>query len=183
MTTAIRPIPRTLCQQLGRHWAENTSVASGLTFVEDTASAAGNLYAAALPERSQRAELAASLTLAPAPPNAPNSRQQSISIIVEAHAPSIDAALALLTDLEQILWPTFGPFEHSPGEGGTYGVVGLPTLGSEEQAEVWRIVTLEKLSSPYIVPGGGSETRSPDGQAVARMQINASCAAFTATGS
>ncbi|GIK18631.1 MAG: hypothetical protein BroJett004_07950 [Planctomycetota bacterium] len=167
--------PRTLAQQIGRHWAANTAVPGGLLFVEDDAATPGNLYAATLPPAAHRLTPAASLTVRPSPASDPATPMHAITLTAEAHAETPEDALAMLEDLCAVLWPNDGPFHVVPGgDHNMIGLVGLPDLGPGETADVWRIVTLEPDSTPAPIDAG-HDTRDADGQAAAAMTMTAMC--------
>lgn len=172
-----RPTPHVLCQQLARHWAANTAVAGGLTFCEAASSARSNLYACPLPVAAHRLRPAASLTLTPAAATDPATRAEAIDIAVEARADTDAGAMALLTDLHELLWPTDGAFIHLATHFGVAvnGVVGIPADGAGF-VWLWRVVTLEPVTGPVVIPGGGdSEIRTAEGEAAASMTIAAVC--------
>lgn len=172
-----RPTPDTLCAQLGRHWAANTALAGGLTFCEADASAPSNLYACPLPVGAHRLLPAASVTLERPAASDPSLRVQTIDLAVEARAATDAVAMAMLTDLHGLLWPTDGPFVHHATHFGQRvdGVIGIPASGAGD-VWLWRLVTLEPLTGPVVVTGGGaSEIRTPEGEAVATLTLSAAC--------
>jgi hypothetical protein len=171
-----RPTPNTLSVQLGRHWADRTTL--GWTFCEPSGAAPSNLYACALPVRAHRLSPAASLTPTEVQATPPNLNLQAIGIAVEARARTEAGALAMLTDLHTLLWPNDGAFVHHATHHGqpVHGVIGIPAVGSGALA-LWRVVNLEPQTGPVVVPGGGtSGVRGVEGEAVASMTIGAACA-------
>ncbi len=172
-----RPTPDTLCAQLGRHWAANTAWSGGLSFCEAADDTPSNLYACPLPVADHRLRPAASVTLTSEPATEPALRAEAIGLAVEARAATEDQAMALLTDLAALLWPTNGPFIHHATHFGVAvnGVVGIPDLGAGS-AWLWRIVTLEPVTGPVVIPGGGaSDIRTHEGEAAAAMTLSALC--------
>lgn len=176
----MRPNPDVLCQQIARHWAANTAIGGGLTFCEPDESTPSNLYACPLPVLAHRLNPAASITLTPNAASPANVRLQTIDLAIEARAITDSGALAMLVDLHDLLWPTDGVFIHHATHFGqaVHGIPGIPDLGAGSVA-LWRIVTLEPVTGPVVVPGGGgggSPIRAESGEAVATMTLSAACA-------
>lgn len=168
--TALRD--HMMAVQLGRHWAQYTSVAGGLAFIAADDDTPGNLYAAPLPRLAHRLETAASITVVAAPAPDRQSPIENIALRVEAHAPTRADALDLVVDLRELLWPAGAQFVHLETlEDLTVvsGLIGRPEP-ELEPAEVWRIVTCEPLTTPVVVPGP-AEGRSFEGQAVASIEV------------
>ncbi|MCA9288921.1 MAG: hypothetical protein KDA05_10080 [Phycisphaerales bacterium] len=95
----------TLCEQLGRMWAERSAFQPaggeiGLTFAEPSVTTErANIYAAELPQREHRLDVAASITIDDDSRVAPNEPTRRFLVSVEGHAKTQREAVALLADL------------------------------------------------------------------------------------
>lgn len=166
MTTAP-PIPIHLCRQVARHWALHTSAAGGLAFVEPTAHAAGNIYAAPLPPRIHRMSPACSLTVAPALGAAGNEAMRSIGLLCRAEAGTESAALDMLAELRSILRP-----EERPWRLGYDGeILGPPAVASGGTAPAWRLLTVDVLSEAQPANFGATPAATIDGESAAQMTL------------
>lgn len=157
-----------LCEQLGRHWSLRSAIGS-LAFIEAADDAPGAIYAAPLPELASRAATACSLTPGPSTSEGGSSPVIVLTIIAEAHAPTLREAVGLLLDLRDVVRPGGLPMV----EQGVQRILGAPTLAAGGTAAAWRIIDAEIVSEPQPTPApaGASPASTPDGQASATMTI------------
>lgn len=164
-----RPTTHTLCEQLGRFWAQRTT--TGLTFAEASSTTAAHIHAAPLPPLGQRPSTGGGASVTPAPAGGPAPEGLDVTttrlITIEAHASDSRAAIAMLEDLRSLLRAGERPF----ADPRTRGLIGMPTLGPAESAQVWRVIGIEFVNEPQPLVTGTGPDASPDGEAVASWTI------------
>lgn len=155
----MNPSQITMCEQLGRYIASQ----SELTFVEPQSSEKGDIYATQLPPKHLRKTPAMSITDDPSTGQEPFAITQRITMTLHAEAISNEAAVSLLTEAKEILFPN-GRFALPSPHADVPGVIGLPLEPGIHS--VWRIIEMTPLTYPEVIT-----PRSPSGQSVAEMTI------------
>lgn len=163
----------TLCEQIGRLWAANSTL--GLTFAEARSAAQANLYAAHMPPADRRLSPCVSLTPEVAAPSESQSPTRAIGVAIEVHADTWRQALAALEEIHLILFPDDRPYAPVAGTIHGQSVVGLfgaPPASLEGEAELWRIIELQPVQIPTVIVGGNAG-RDEQGEEVATATLRA----------
>ncbi|MEN0020923.1 MAG: hypothetical protein AAF747_08585, partial [Planctomycetota bacterium] len=147
----MSPLPRVLCQQLGRWWAAQAS----LLFCEPTSSTPSNIYAVELPERAYRLSPAASIVTVLPSQAARVERVTVIDLVVTASAGTRAAAEGMLDGLTDVLFPggshaSFTDEWESQQRRGLPGIPAASTVQVGESIELWRVTQIEAVGG--IVP-------------------------------
>ena len=188
------------CEQIGRWWAANTSLASATDglgidwdFCEPTETSAGqNIFAVAMPALEQRKPHAASLTPEPTAETENRIATRSIGVRVLATGKSKHDAEMILADLMQLISPSNAGFRvNAPSVVSGYegmvpsGVIGEPAATAGQTTKVWRFHDIEVVGGPYAIPGGGAAgtNQTNEGQHLAAMTLRALCVEAELTGS
>lgn len=157
-----------MCRQLGRYLGREL----GLDFVEPDSSAKGTIYATQLPSKKHRNTPAVSIIEQISAADEQLGLTQRIAVVIHAEAQSNAEAMQLLAQLHAKLFPNNRPTVLSDDPAAP-GVFGIPT--SVGTHPVWRMISLSRIQYPQTQP------RSPGGQAVAEMAIEAHAVQHTVT--
>lgn len=157
-----------MCRQLGRYLGREL----GLGFVEPESSAKGSIYATQLPSKHLRNTPAVSIVEQVSAADEQLGLTQRIAIVFHAQAKSNAEAMQLLAQMHAKLFPNNRPavLSDDPANPGVFGIPG--SVGTHP---VWRMVSLSRIQYPQTQP------RSPGGQAVAEMAIEAHAVQHTVT--
>lgn len=180
--TARPPTGFTLCEQLCRHWAARSTYqpeGQALTFCEPNVSTPANLYAADLPVKSKRREVAASVTVEGHAQSIGDPTSQ-FTVVVECHAEDPRQAVTLAEDLVRCLLDRAGTgrwwFDEPAVRDATdiRGAIGLPAMTTNAHVGFWRVLSVERAGGPLVVrptPNTASPGRSPSGQSLAVLTL------------
>lgn len=157
-----------MCIQLGRYIGRETD----LVFVEPDSSDKGSVYAGPLPAKRHRLSPAVSIVHQPTGDDDHLSRSQQMQIVLHAQGHSNSEVMGLLGQIQHLLFPQ-GRYEVKAEGGFMPGVIGVTGVAGTHY--VWRVLDLRILSFPQTSP------RSPGGQAVAELAIEAHAVQYTAT--
>ena len=157
-----------MCAQIGRYLGRQLE----LSFVEPTSSEKGTIYATQLPRKKFRNTPAVSIIEQVSARDEQLGLAQRMGIVLHAEALSNAEAMRLLASIQSTLFPNNRPtLLHDDIE--NPGVIGIPSeVGIHP---VWRLIELSLVQYPQTQP------RSPSGQAVAEMFIEAYAVQHTVT--
>lgn len=163
----------TLCEQVGRLWAANSTL--GLTFAEARSAAQANIYAAPMPPADRRLSPCVSITPEVAAPSEAQSPTRAIGIAFEVHAATRREALAALEEIHLILFPDDRPYAPVAGTihgQSVVGTFGAPPATLEGEAVLWRIIELQPVQIPTVIVGG-NVGRDEQGEQLATATLRA----------
>ncbi|MCL4221045.1 MAG: hypothetical protein KJZ65_06720 [Phycisphaerales bacterium] len=163
----------TLCEQVGRLWAANSTL--GLTFAEPRSAAQANIYATPMPPADRRLSPCVSITPEVAAPSEAQSPTRAIGIALEVHAATRREALAALEEIHLILFPDDRPYAPVVGTihgQSVVGTFGAPPASLEGEAELWRIIELQPVQIPTVIVGG-NVGRNEEGEEIATATLRA----------
>lgn len=162
----------TLCEQIGRLWAANSSL--GLTFAEARSADQANIYAGPMPARANRLSPGVSITPDVTAPSEAMSPTHAMGVAIEVRAETQRLALAVLEELHLILFPDDRPYAPVAGTIHGQSVVGLfgaPPTTLDGEAVLWRMIEVQPAQIPTVVIGAPGTGRGEEGEELATMTL------------
>lgn len=162
----------TLCEQIGRLWAANSSL--GLTFAESRSADQANISAGPMPPRANRLSPGVSITPEVTAPSEAQSPTHAMGVAIEVRAQTQRLALAVLEELHLILFPDDRPYAPVAGTIHGQSVVGLfgaPPATLDGEATLWRIIEAQPAQIPTVVIGAPGTGRGEEGEELATMTL------------